>query len=107
MLVVDDEDDEPGQKALPPRPRGHKATKADLAREASSLAFSQTLEKIMAKSQAALAKRGEKRRLEKEVSNAIYLNLSKEALRFNDWTLRPKRQTPRPKYVTPRAEDGR
>jgi hypothetical protein len=39
-LVVDDEDDEPGQKALPPHPRGHKATKADLTREASTLALS-------------------------------------------------------------------
>lgn len=34
----------------------------------------------MAESQAALAKRDDKRRLKKEVSNAIYLNLSKEAI---------------------------
>jgi hypothetical protein len=32
----------------------------------------------MADSQAALAERGEKRRLEKEASTAIYLNLTKE-----------------------------
>jgi hypothetical protein len=47
-LIVDSEDDEPGQKALAPRPRGHKVTKADLAPEASALMLSQTLEKIMA-----------------------------------------------------------
>jgi hypothetical protein len=35
------------------------------------------LEKIMACSQAALPKRDEKRRLEKEASSAIYLNLTK------------------------------
>jgi hypothetical protein len=45
--------------------QGHKASKADLAREAFALALSQTLEKIMADSQAALAKRDEKRRLKK------------------------------------------
>jgi hypothetical protein len=66
MLVVTGEDYEPGQEALPPCPWGHKATKADLAREASALALSQTLKKIMAKSQATLAKREENRRLEKE-----------------------------------------
>jgi hypothetical protein len=34
-VVVDGEDDAPGQNALPPRPRGHKSTKADLARSRS------------------------------------------------------------------------
>jgi hypothetical protein len=57
-LVGGGEDDDPGQKALPPHPQGHKATKANLAREASALALSQTLEKIMADTQAALTKRG-------------------------------------------------
>jgi hypothetical protein len=32
-VVVDGEEDDLGQKDLPPRPLGHKATKADLARE--------------------------------------------------------------------------
>jgi hypothetical protein len=36
----------------------------------------------MAESQAVLAKRDEKRRLVKEASNAIYLNLTKEATEF-------------------------
>jgi hypothetical protein len=42
-VVLDDEDDEPGQNALPPCPRGHKSTKANFSREASTLASSQTL----------------------------------------------------------------
>jgi hypothetical protein len=50
MLVVEGEDDEPRNKALPPHPRGHKATKDDLAREVLALPLSQTLEKIMAES---------------------------------------------------------
>ncbi|KAK1663471.1 hypothetical protein QYE76_051630 [Lolium multiflorum] len=79
-LVMDGEDDEPGQKALSPRPWDRKATKADLAREALALALNQTLEKIIAESQSVLAKRNEKRRLEKEASNTIYLNLTKDAI---------------------------
>jgi uncharacterized protein (DUF488 family) len=42
--------------------------------------LSLTLEKIMAESQDALARRDEKRCLEKEASNAIYINLTKEAI---------------------------
>jgi NADPH:quinone reductase-like Zn-dependent oxidoreductase len=33
-INLDAEDDDQGRPALPPRPRGHKATKADLVREA-------------------------------------------------------------------------
>jgi hypothetical protein len=61
MLVVDSKDDDPRQKALPPCSLGHKYTKADLAREASTLALSQTLENIMADSQAAWTKGTRKR----------------------------------------------
>jgi hypothetical protein len=101
-LVVDG--DEPWQKALPPCPWGHKATKADLAREASTLALSQTLEKIMAGSQAALAKRDEKRRLEKRGMKYHLSQPNQRPLRSKDWTSRPIRQTPRLKYVTSRPE---
>jgi hypothetical protein len=69
-LVVDNEEDGPGQNALPSRPRSHKATKADLSREASTLELRQALEKIMAESQVTLAKMDDKRRLEKEASAA-------------------------------------
>lgn len=64
-LVIDGEDDDPGQKTLPPLPRGHKATKADLAREASTLTFSHILEKIMANNQATMILRDEKKHVEK------------------------------------------
>ncbi|KAK1596241.1 hypothetical protein QYE76_018007 [Lolium multiflorum] len=79
-VLVDGEDDDLGQKALPPRPRDHKATKADLTREALALAFTQTLEKMMAENQATMDKRDEKKRLENEAAGAIYLNLTKEVI---------------------------
>jgi hypothetical protein len=81
-----------GQKALPHCLRGHKATKADLAREASSLAFSQTLEKIMADSQAALDKKDEKKRLEKEAATVIYLNLTKEVIEVQKMDAEAKKE---------------
>jgi hypothetical protein len=43
IVVVDGEDDKLGQNALPPCPRGHKSTKANFSREASTLASSQAL----------------------------------------------------------------
>jgi hypothetical protein len=42
-LVVDGEENDHGQKALPPRPWIHKAMKADLAQEAAALALSRAL----------------------------------------------------------------
>ncbi|KAK1589989.1 hypothetical protein QYE76_017865 [Lolium multiflorum] len=77
---LDGEDDDHGRQALPPRPRGNKATKADLAREAQAIAFTQSMEKMMAENHAAMAARDEKRRLEKEAATAIYHNLAKEVI---------------------------
>ncbi|XP_051215878.2 uncharacterized protein [Lolium perenne] len=79
-INLDDEDDDQGRPSLPPRPRGHKATKADLVREAQAIAFTQSMEKKMADNRAALAARDEKRRLEKEAATAIYHNLAKEVI---------------------------
>ncbi|KAK1660770.1 hypothetical protein QYE76_048929 [Lolium multiflorum] len=79
-VVVDDEDDDHGRQALLPRPRGHKATKTDLAWEAAVLAFTQSLEKLMTENRATMAKRDENKRLEKEAATAIYLNLTKEVI---------------------------
>lgn len=79
-INLDGEDDDQGRPALPPRPRGHKATKADLVREAQAIAFTQSMEKIMADNRVALAARDEKRRLEKEAAAAIYHNLAKEVI---------------------------
>ncbi|KAK1651817.1 hypothetical protein QYE76_069622, partial [Lolium multiflorum] len=58
----------------------YPTTKADLVREAQAIAFSQSMEKIMADNRAALAARDEKRRLEKEAAAAIYHNLAKEVI---------------------------
>nr|XP_051208285.1 uncharacterized protein LOC127325530 [Lolium perenne] len=79
-INLDGEDDDQGRPALPPRPRGHKATKADLQREARALAFTMSMEKMMADNHAAMAARDEKRRLEKEAAAAIYHNLAKEVI---------------------------
>jgi hypothetical protein len=43
IVVVDGEDGKLGQNALPRCPRGHKSTKANFSREASTLASSQAL----------------------------------------------------------------
>jgi hypothetical protein len=45
-----------------------------------ALALSQTLQKMMAKTQEALAKRDEKRRREKEVTVATFMDLTKQAI---------------------------
>ncbi|KAK1687152.1 hypothetical protein QYE76_048000 [Lolium multiflorum] len=58
---LDGEYDDHDRQARPPRPRGHKATKADLAREAEAIAFTQSLEKMMAENHAALAAIGTRR----------------------------------------------
>jgi hypothetical protein len=56
-VLVHGEDYAPGQNALPSRPRGQKSTNADLVREASALALSERLEKMMSASQNTMAKR--------------------------------------------------
>jgi hypothetical protein len=48
------------------RPRGHKASKTDLHREASALALGNTLKSVFADKEEASAKRDEQRRREKE-----------------------------------------
>jgi hypothetical protein len=79
-ILVDGDDDSHGQNALPSRSRGYNFTKANLARQASTLALSKTLEKMVATSQDSMAKQDEKKRLEKEASASIYLNLTKETI---------------------------
>jgi hypothetical protein len=59
-VTLDGEEEAPGNKALPSRSRGHKATKSDLKRDAYVLAFSETLKVMMAeKEEEALDKRNE------------------------------------------------
>ena len=78
--IVDGEEKAPGENAHVRRPRGQKATKADLAREASAMAMAEALKSILANSQEAMAIRDEKKRLEKEATAAMYINLTKEAI---------------------------
>jgi hypothetical protein len=47
------------------RPPGHKATKADIARQAGSLAFQETFKKLMTKKKEATAEREERQRRDK------------------------------------------
>jgi hypothetical protein len=101
---LDGEDDDQGRPVLPPRPRGHKATKADLVREAQAIAFTQSMEKIMADNRAAMAARDEKRRLEKEAAAAIYQNLAKEVLDVQRLDIEAKKADAEAKL---RAEDTR
>lgn len=51
-----------------------------LAREAHTIAFTQSLEKMMAENHAAIAATDERKRLRKQVAAAIYLNLTKEVI---------------------------
>jgi hypothetical protein len=53
---LDEED--PGKGALPSRPRGQKATKADLKRDASALPLKKILQVMMDKKEEAIVKRG-------------------------------------------------
>jgi hypothetical protein len=55
------------------RPRGHKATKHDLKRGASTLAFHEILKELMAQKEEANAKRDVKRPREKEATLLIQL----------------------------------
>jgi hypothetical protein len=70
-MTIDGEDKVPCHNAMPSHPRGHKSTKADLSREASSIALSETLKSMMAESQ---------KRPEKETSASIYIDLTKQAI---------------------------
>jgi type IV secretory pathway VirB10-like protein len=105
-VVVDDEDDDHGRQALPPRPRSHKATMADLAREAAAPAFTLSLEKMMTKNQADMAKRDEKKRMEKRSQLPFTSASPKRSLRSKGRTSRPKSHMLRPNCMTPRQGGG-
>ncbi|KAK1602805.1 hypothetical protein QYE76_037780 [Lolium multiflorum] len=70
-MTIDGEEEVPSHNAMPSHPRGHKSTKADLSREASSIALSETLKSMMAESQKCR---------EKETSAAIYIDLTKQVI---------------------------
>jgi hypothetical protein len=59
------------------RPPGHKAMKADIARQAGSLVFQETLKELMAKKEEATAEREEGRRRDKGANTKSFVDLQK------------------------------
>jgi hypothetical protein len=78
----DNEDEEvPGKGgAYKDRPRGHKARKTDLRRQASSLALGNTLKLVFADKEEASAKRDERRRQDKEEQMQSFTSIERKTL---------------------------
>jgi hypothetical protein len=62
------------------RPVGHKAAKTDMHRQASSLAFQDTLRELMVKKEEAITEREERRHKEKEATAKSFVDLQLRAL---------------------------
>jgi hypothetical protein len=62
------------------RPRGHKASKTDLHREASSIALGNTLKSVFADKEEASAKRDERRRRDKEEHMQCFTDIQRKIL---------------------------
>ena len=75
---------DPSNGGRTPRPRGHKSSKLDLKCDASSTALHETLESLMDEKEEANAKRDEKRRMEKEATSAIFIDLQKRVLEVEE-----------------------
>jgi hypothetical protein len=80
--IIDLEEDGGPRKA--PRPRGHKAGKQDLQREASSISLKYTLKVVMANKEEASAKREESRRQEKEDQMTNFAKIQRKALEMQE-----------------------
>jgi hypothetical protein len=101
---LDDEEEAPGKGSLPSWPRGHKATKTDLKRDASALALIETLKTMMVEKEEAILRREEKRRREKEAACATFIDLTKQALQVQKLSPKPSCLTMRPSCSRRRAE---
>jgi colicin import membrane protein len=66
------------------RPQGHKAAKADLERNAGSLAFGDTLKDLMEKKEANQAQREERRRQEKEGNAKSFVDIALRSLEVEE-----------------------
>ena len=62
------------------RPRGHKAAKGDLKRDAQAHLFQESLKQIMIEKEKAAAEREERRRKDKEAAVAVFVDLQKRTL---------------------------
>jgi hypothetical protein len=61
-------------------PRGHKASKTDLRREALTIALGNTLKSVFADKEEASAKRDEKRRRDKEEHMQSFADIQRKTL---------------------------
>ena len=66
------------------RPRGHKAAKGDLKRDAQAHLFQESLKEIMTEKEKAAAEREERRRKDKEAAVAIFVDLQKRTLEVEE-----------------------
>jgi hypothetical protein len=64
------------------RPRGHKASKTDLHREASAIALGNTLKSVFADKEEASAKRDEQRRRDKEEHMQSFADIQRRTLKI-------------------------
>jgi hypothetical protein len=62
------------------RPLGHKATKADIARQADSMAFQETFKELITKNKEATAEREERWRRDKEATTKSFVNLQERSI---------------------------
>jgi hypothetical protein len=77
----DNEQETPGEGgAYEKRPRGHKASKTDLRREASSIALGNTLRSVFADKEEASAKRDEQRRRNKKEHMQSFADIQSKPL---------------------------
>jgi hypothetical protein len=77
--AIDLEDGGPSKDGMAPRPRGHKASKQDLPREASSIAMKNTLRTVMADKEEANAKRDDRKRREKVEQMLSFADIQRKA----------------------------
>jgi hypothetical protein len=66
------------------RPPGHKATKADIAQQAGSLAFQETFKELMTKKEEATAEREERQRRDKEATTKSFVDLQERSVAANE-----------------------
>jgi hypothetical protein len=66
------------------RPVGHKATKTKMHRQASTMAFQETLREFMVKKEEAITERKVRRRKEKEVTTKSFVDLQMRAIEVEE-----------------------
>jgi hypothetical protein len=62
------------------RPLGHKDTKADITRQADSLAFQETFKELMIRKEEVIAEREERRRRDKDATTKSFVDLQERSV---------------------------